>query len=286
MTGIGLAVLAWALFATHDAAIKYLVQGGTPPWQVLLVRSTCICAVAAAMGGPRMLRRAAQPRLWPMLILRGVIVLGAWLCFYTAAGKLPLAQLLTLYFAAPVLTTFLAVPLLGERITPGRGAALGLGFAGVVVACDPVGLSFSWPTGLALMAAGFWGYTVVLLRQTALAESTWLIMFFTNGVFWVATALAVAVLGWHPMSREQLMLLGWVGAVGTCAQLCMFEAMRRTAATVLATTEYTSLVWAFVLGFVVFGDVPAFATFAGAGLIVAAGAVLVTSEHRRRGRAA
>jgi drug/metabolite transporter (DMT)-like permease len=103
-------------------------------------------------------------------------------------------------------------------------------------------------------------------------------------VFVVATG-AMSLADWQPVHATQLWLLLAVGVLGGLGQFCLFEGARRAPATVMATVEYSGLLWAFVLGYAIFGDVPRPAVFAGAALIVCAGVLLIGTERRaaRRG---
>lgn len=279
VTGMMLGMLAYFLFALHDAIIKLLVGDGIPVWQVLAFRSAFIVTFCLAGGRRAVLERAVATPIKPVLLGRAVITLAAWLCYYSAARTLPLANLLTLYFAAPLITTLLAVPLLHERVPAARWVSVACGFAGVIVACDPGGVPLSRATALALTAATFWGYAVILMRQSALKESNLLLMLYTNGVFLVATLLACVTIGWRTPTPLQLGMLLAIGGIGSLAQLALFEGMRHAAASVMATVEYSALVWAFVLGFAIWGDIPRTAVFAGAALILAAGGLLVATER-------
>ena len=278
--GMALGGSAFLMFSLHDACIKWLVGHCTPVWQVLFVRSAVICVICLAVGRRHLLERAVATPIKRTLILRGIITLVAWLCYYSAARDLPLAQLLTLYFSAPIMTTLLAVRVLGERVTGVRWLSVGMGFAGVVVACDPGGVAFSGSTLLVLTAAAFWGYAMILMRQTAMRESNALLMLYTNGLFLLGMTAACATLGWQIPDGLGLLLLLGVGLLGAIGQFALFEGMRHAAASVIATVEYTALIWAFVLGYLIWGDIPSVAVFIGAGLILAAGVLLVASERR------
>jgi drug/metabolite transporter (DMT)-like permease len=283
MVGIGLGVLAYVFFSGHDATIKFLVES-LPVWQILFVRSAIITVMCLCIGRTPLVAQAARTKLKTPLLLRGLLTLVAWLCYYTAARSLPLAQLITLYFAAPLIVTVLAAPVLGEVVTRGRWIAVALGFAGVMVASDPLGVRLSWPTVLVLFAACLWGYGVLLMRQIARRESSLLQILASNLVFVIATG-AMSLADWQPVHAMQLWLLLAVGVLGGLGQFCLFEGARRAPATVMATVEYSGLLWAFVLGYAIFGDIPRPAVFAGAALIVCAGVLLIGTERRaaRRG---
>ncbi len=279
MLGIGLSVAAYALFSLHDASIKWLVAV-LPVWQVLLCRSAAIVAFCLAVGRGRLLARAIATPLKGALALRGAITLAAWLCYYTAARRTPLAQLVTLYFSAPILVTVMSAPLLGERVGRGRWIAVAVGFAGVLVAADPLGIRPSRDTLLVMVAAAFWAYAIILMRRIARRESSLLQMFYSNGFFLVATAIGCLTFGWHPPAPGQMALLAFVGVVGGAAQFLLFEGARHAPASLVATFEYSSLIWAFLLGFLIWGDIPRPAVFAGAALILGAGLLLVGAERR------
>jgi drug/metabolite transporter (DMT)-like permease len=283
MAGIGLGVMAYVFFAGHDATIKYLVQS-LPVWQILFVRSAIITVMCLCIGRTRLVAQAVRTKLKIPLFLRGVLTLVAWLCYYTAARSLPLAQLITLYFAAPLIVTVLAAPVLGEVVTRARWIAVALGFVGVMIASDPLGVRLSWPTALVLFAACLWGYGVLLMRQIARRESSLLQILASNSVFVVVTG-AMSLADWQPTHAAQLWLLLAVGVLGGLGQFCLFEGARRAPASVMATVEYSGLLWAFILGYAIFGDIPRPAVFAGAALIVCAGVLLIGTERKaaRRG---
>ena len=276
--GIALGVLAYALFGVHDAAIKWLVAS-VPVWEVVFVRSLAVFVACLALGRRALVEDALATPLKGPLLFRGLITLSAWICYFTAARALTLAQLLCLYFAAPLMVTILAAPLLGERVTRGRWAAVLVGFAGVLVATDPWGVPFSLPTALVLLAAALWGYGVILMRQIARRERSLLQITYLNAVFLVGSGLG-CLFDWRTPDAGQLVLLLGVALFGGLGQFSLFEAARRAPASVIATVEYSSLLWAFVLGYLIWGDIPGLSVCAGGALILGAGLLLVAVERR------
>ena len=279
LSGILLTIFSYFLFTLQDASVKWLVVA-LPVWQILFVRSVTIFALCVAVGrGPLLRRSLHSPVLRPM-ILRNLLLLAAWLCYYTAARDLGLAELTTLYYAAPILITILAGPILKEDVPPLRWIAVVVGFIGVLVATDPfgTGLKLSLPVWLALLAAMFWAFSTVLLRKTALEEVTLVQMTISSGFFILFTGLAVTVT-WVPPSLADVALMVATGLIAGIAQYALFEGMRRAPVSVLAPFEYSSLIWAFALGFLIWGDIPAFQVFIGAALIFSAGMIIIFGER-------
>jgi drug/metabolite transporter (DMT)-like permease len=231
------------------------------------------------MGGKDHLRETvASPVIKPLLI-RSFILLAAWLCYFNAAKFLPLADITTLYFAAPVVAILLSIPMLGEHVTLSRWLAVGIGFVGVVIATDPTGMTIEWPVYLALLAACLWAFGTVLLRRTAMGARTIVQMTVTNFFFLVLTA-PMAVSSWVSPDSSAAILLLSVGVMGGIGQLAFFEGMRRAPISVIAPIEYTALIWAFVLGYAIWGDIPGNNVIVGALLIASAGIIIIVGERR------
>ncbi len=282
LVGILLTTLSFFLFSLQDASVKWLVAT-LPVCQVLFIRSVTIVAICAAIGrGPALRRASGSPVLWPML-WRTLLLLAAWLSYYTAARDLGLAQLTTLYYAAPIVVTVLAMPVLGEAVPPSRWIAVLTGFVGVLVACDVFGqgLAVSWPVYLALQAAVFWGIATILLRKTALEEGTLVQMLISSALLMVFTGLALPFL-WQPMSLSELALIVGTGVLAGVGQYALFEGMRRAEVSLLAPFEYSSLIWGFLLGFLIWHEVPSANVFVGAGLIIGAGVLVIGAERSAR----
>lgn len=280
LVAIALSILAHFLFSLHDALIKLLVAD-TAVWQILAIRSAVILTACLVAGRRQIVVRSLGSPIKRWLLARGVVVLAAWFCFYTAARHLQLGELTTLYFAAPVIVTALAGPLLGERVTRWRWGAVLVGFAGVVAATDPVNLGISLPVALTLMAAFLWASAFILSRKISAHETTLVQMVFSNALLLLATSVGTAFV-WQPPDLLHLALNLGVGVCGGLAQFTLIEGIRRASVTVLAPYEYIALLWAFLLGYAIWGDVPRSEVVLGAGLIAAGGLLLIYGERRPR----
>jgi drug/metabolite transporter (DMT)-like permease len=278
MPGIGFIMLAWLLFALHDASIKLLVAN-LSAWHVLFVRSLIVLPACLILrrrsGDPAPVPQQARARL----LVNALVYALAWIAYYSAARELQLAELETVYYASPIIATGLAAILLHESVPLSRWSGLAIGFLGVVLACAPTGLTNPTAVGLALVGAVLWAYSVVLIRQLSASVPTVVQMLVNNSMF---LALCVITAPWWfqlPSARE-LLLMMFVGIAGLIAQYLLYEGLRCAPASVAAPLEYTGLLWAVALGFLIWNDVPSTMVLLGAALIVVSGVVLILGEWR------
>jgi drug/metabolite transporter (DMT)-like permease len=286
LRGIGFSVAGYFLFSLQDATIKWLAAGFTSP-QILFMRSVVVVPFCLALFGPGVVPRALVSPMRFRLLVRSVVIVIAWAFYYTAARYLQLAELVTIYFSSPLLVAVLAPIILKEHVTWSRWLSVGIGFAGVIVAVQPTHLNQPVPILLALAAAALWAYTSILIRQVVAAASTPVVMFVSNlTILGLCGALMPWL--WQAPTWPQLALMLLVGCFGMGGQFMSTEAIRLAPASVVAPISFSSLVWAFLLGLAIWGDVPDMAVFVGAGLILLSGAIVTGAEFwtlRRRRRA-
>jgi drug/metabolite transporter (DMT)-like permease len=276
MAAIALAVVGYFLFSVQDAAVKWLVADHTV-WEILLVRSLTITLLCLAIGRTALTRQVLLSTNKGPLLLRGAVILGAWLCYYRAARDLQLAELVTIYFAAPLMVTALSVLLLKEQVRWQRWAATGVGFAGVIVACQPGGDVTTAAVLLTLLAALLWAYSNILVRRISAFETTIMQMLFSNAAFVIACAVTLPWT-WTGPGAWDIALMVAIGIAGAAAQYILLESFRLAPASLIAPFEYTSLLAAFALSFLIWGDVPRAPVFLGAALIIASGALVIGTE--------
>ncbi|HKF73083.1 MAG TPA: DMT family transporter [Stellaceae bacterium] len=289
LRGIGFSVVGYFLFSLQDATIKWLASGFTSP-QILFMRSVVVVPCCLVLFGPGVAPRALVSPMRFRLLVRSVVIVIAWAFYYTAARYLQLAELVTIYFSSPLLVAALAPIILKEHVTWSRWLSVGIGFAGVIVAVQPTHLNQPVPILLALAASALWAYTSILIRQVVAAASTPVVMFVSNITILVLCGALMPWL-WQPPTWPQLALMLLVGCFGMGGQFMSTEAIRLAPASVVAPISFSSLVWAFLLGLAIWGDVPDIAVFGGAGLILASGAIVTGAEFwtlrgRRRALAA
>lgn len=279
MLGIGLALSANAVFSFQDAVVKWLVADYAV-LQILFIRSMAIALVALGFYRKKAVLGLIKSRHKPALMLRAAAMVIAWLCYYTAARSLVLADLVTLYYAAPLIITVMSIYILGEKVNGARWVALFVGLAGVIVAANPTGRPDLLPAGLVLIAACLWAWANILMRQISSSESTEVQMLFTGLAFCVACAPALPWIWVTPPPLTFASMAG-IGAFAAIGQYLMYESVRHAPASAVAPTSYTSLGWAFLWGWMIWADIPEPTVFAGAGLILLGSVIVVGSEWRR-----
>ena len=264
----------------HDTLVKGVIHD-LPVVQILFVRSVVITFICLAIGRRQLIAGLFASPNKSMLLLRAVLTLGAWCLYYPAGQQLQLAEMTTLYYVAPVLTTVLAVIFLKEQLTLARIGGASIGFFGIVVAANPSGFTIGWPVIMVLGAALFWAIAMILMRTISKSDRT-LVQVFAQNLIHVVIMGAFALPMWQGMDMREIALCVAAGLIGGLGQFTLVEAARAVPASVLGTVEYGALIWSFVFGYLFWGEMPATTVYVGAFLVVAAGLTLALSEHRNR----
>ncbi len=212
---------------------------------------------------------------------RVALGLGGLICGFWALTVMPLADVVSIAFSSPIFTMLFAVLFLGEFVGLRRSAAAAVGFLGVLVMVQPTSETFQVFALVALLGAVFTGGEVVMVRVLALREHPVTVLFINNAVGTIlAFAIAFPVLQWP--SVAQWPLLAGVGVTMVIGQLFFVRAMALGEANFLAPFYYSSIVYAAILGFVIFGETPGWHSYAGAALIVASGLYISLRGERKR----
>ena len=279
MTGAYLALGAFFCFSIQDASVKWLVAG-IAVVQVLFVRSAVITLFLTARYGPDLWGKLWASPYRLQLLLRGFLLLGAWVSYYTASRHLQLSEMTTIYYASPILVTFFAIIFLGEQVPKTRWVVAGAGFIGVIIACLPRDASQTAAIGLAFLAAILWSVSITLMRSMATKVPSYFQMLAQNFILLIACG-AMLPWSWAWVSWDKFLLMAGVGLFGGLGQYLMVEAAGRAPASVTATMEYSSLIWAFALGAIIWGDIPPHNVWLGGAIIVVSGLYLLFWERRR-----
>ena len=277
LPAIGLMLLAVLLFALMDAGLKLLAPH-YPPLQVATLRGLSSLPLVLVWvlwtARPSTLLRVH----WPLHLLRGVLGIGMMFGFVYGLRTMPLSTAYAITFVAPMLVTAMAGPLLGERVGPGRWAAIVVGLLGVLVILRPTGQGMATLGGLAiLLAAICYAASAITVRLLARRDSTqamvlWFIVLLSLG------AGVMAAPHWLPLRASDLWVIAGVGVSGSLAQVALTEAFRRGEASLIAPFEYSALVWGVCLDLALWHVLPDGVTSIGAGIIVVSGLYLLKRE--------
>lgn len=207
-------------------------------------------------------------------LLQFVSVLAA----FTALRHLPLTTVTAIMFVAPIFVAIAAVPILGERIQPRQIGAIALGFSGCLIILRPRGDGDLTFTLVALFSAATWAISIVILRLLTRTDGAATILAWGNGLLLVAAA-ALALFDWRPMDARLIWLLIGMAALQVVGQWFSMTALRIAPAGTVAPAQYTQILWATIIGVLIFSDWPQPTIWIGAALIIAGGFWLMRSER-------
>lgn len=274
---IGLMLLGMFMFALNDAMGKWLVATYTVG-QVLLIRSLFGLAFLAPFAGRAGFAAALRPDRPGLQALRVAFSSAEVFCFYWAVRSLPLADVMTVWLAAPIIVAALSPFLLGETVDLRRWIAIGVGFVGVVIALAPSGAVQFWPVVVAMAGTVCFAMMLVTGRSLRGTPDTTLVLWQLAGAGLVG--LVLAPVGWVRPTTADFLLLGLLGIVAMLAHLCVNRALKLADAAVVAPFQYTLLPYAAILGWIIFDDVPHPQTLIGAAIIMVSGLYLFFQTER------
>ena len=284
------------VFVTMQAIIK-ATSDHIPPGEAVFFRSAFACPVIVVWLAVRHDLttgfRTGNPvaHLW-----RGVVGVMSMGLGFAGLGLLPLFEVQAIGYAAPLLVVIFAAMFLGETVRAFRIGTVALGMAGVLVILAPRLTAFgdggldpreTLGAVVVLMSAICAALAQVFVRRLVQTETT------SSIVFWFSVTAAVLSLvtipfGWAMPTPAEAALLVTAGILGGIGQILLTEAYRHADASVVAPFDYSSILLALGIGFFLFGEVPTGQMLAGAGIVVAAGVIVIWRERRlglERGKA-
>lgn len=285
LRGILLFMLALMLFALLDATSKHLTATFAVPLLVW-ARYALHFVIMLVFVAPSMRLQLVRTDNLALQVVRALALVGTTGFAMMAFRSMPLAEATAVLFLSPLLVTLLAGPFLGERIGAGRWAAVVVGFAGVILIARPGGALTLAGVLWALAGAACYAAYQLLTRRLSHAEHPLTLLFYTA---LVGTAVMSLALPWFwfdftpsPLQWLQIASLGFYGGVG---HFILIRAFRLAPASTLTPFGYTQLIWAGLLGWLVFGHIPDALSAAGMVVIAASGLWLALGERNRPAQA-
>ncbi|HMB09711.1 DMT family transporter [Saliniramus sp.] len=281
--GIIAMLCASLFFITNDTVIK-LASDVFSTSQMMAVRgvfsTSFALIIVVALGQTRHLRKLASP----LVALRATLEATVAFLFITALALLPLANVTAILQSTPIIMTLMLVALGLERVGWRRWGAILVGFAGVLLIVQPSPEGFNISVLFALSAAVLVSIRDLVTRRIADDIPSPVIAASTT----MAVGLAGFVIGfvrgeeWAPFLVPEVTYLVVAAALVTMANLAIVMAFRNVEVSVVSPFRYAVVIFALIVGYLVFGDLPNFVAMAGMALVVGAGVYTIHREHVRR----
>jgi len=281
-----LRLITAALLAIMFALVKLASARGVNIVETLFYRQcgSALCAVGLVAAGPGF--RSLHSKRVGAHVGRMALGMIAMALNFLAMIMLPLAEATAIGFSVPIFSTVLAALVLSEPTGKWRWGAVGCGFLGVLIIVQPgTGEVPLLGASVALIAALLTASVTIVIRKLGATERA------STTVFWFAASslvpLAVMML-WFGQAHDRVtwMVLAGMALAGGLAQLTLTGSLRLAPVALVMPMDYTSLIWAVLLGAWIFAEMPTPWIWVGAPIIIVSGLVIVWREHRLARRAA
>jgi drug/metabolite transporter (DMT)-like permease len=280
LRGVLLVALATVLFVVMNSGVKFLShQLPTVEliWARTLVHLVFVTALFAPSHGGWRLLVTKRPALQ---IGRSLLLLASTSFFFTALGRVPLADATAVSFTSPFIVAALAGPLLGEHVRAAHWLSIAVGFLGALIVIRPTGEGAN-PWALLVLGSAFcYALYQILTRRVAGIDRPETSVTYSALVGTLVLSLVVPFFWRAPEGPWQWAVLLSLGLFGGLGHYCVARALLWAPASIVSPFHYVQLVWAAALGYLLFGDVPGVWTWLGAAIIVSSGLHVAWRETR------
>jgi drug/metabolite transporter (DMT)-like permease len=277
LRGIVLMLVSTVGFAAMHGAVRHL-STELHPFEIAFFRNIFGLLALA----PWFLRYGVTPlrtRRLPLHGLRAGLNIIAMLAFFYALSITSLARVTSLSFTAPLFATLLAMLVLGEVVRLRRWVAMLCGFVGTLVILRPGFTEIDQGSLLVLLSAAAWASALTVIKVLSRTDSSVTITCYMV-VLMAPISLVPALWVWQWPTGQQLLWLVAIGVVGTLGQLVMTQALKEAETSVVMPFDFFKMIWASLLGFIFFAEVPTLFTWIGAGIIFASTSYIAYREHK------
>jgi drug/metabolite transporter (DMT)-like permease len=288
--GILLKLVSAVLFAVMSALIRYL-GARYPIGEVVFYRSAFaivpVVLVYAWRGELAAVVRTERPLGQAG---RGALSIVGMFCNFGALARLPLIEANAISFTSPLISVALAALILKERVRIYRWSAVVIGFLGVLVVLAPhlsgdeLTIAMASATSVAGVIYALAGSvtnagTMIQTRHLTQSETTSSIVFYFS-LICALSGLVTLPFGWITPNGTEFIVLITIGFLGGMGHILLTESYRHASASIVAPFDYTSMIWALVLGYAMFGEKPTVMIVLGSAIIAAAGLFVIWREHQ------
>ena len=280
------------LFAMLSACVRFLGESGVPLGQVVFCRAFfALLPVLLMCAWRHELVNAVRTQRPLGHLTRGLISMVGMFLNFAALARLPLVDATAISFAAPLLTVALAWLILGETVRIYRWTAVTVGFVGIVVMLWPYLNLSQYATGGSATAAATVGAacgliaaltnagSVIQTRRLADTETTSSIVFYFS-MYCALAGLATLPFGWLWPTPVQLAVLIASGVIGGLAHIVLTSSYQYAPASLVAPIDYTMMIWAYVLGYFLFDELPTIYVYIGSAIVAGSGLFVIWRERQ------
>jgi drug/metabolite transporter (DMT)-like permease len=278
--GIGLLLIAVALFTIGEAIVKSLAHDYDITqivWARYIFHALVTYTVFSRVNVFR-LARTTRPRLH---IARSALMLAATTLFFTSLRYLALADAIAISFVGPLLVTALSIPILKEQVGIRRWMAILVGFGGVLFIIRPGVGVMHWAAVLPLCTAVCYAFYQILTRIASRSDDTQTSLFWMSAFGVVVSSVAVPFFWTMPGPIEWVMMAA-LGTVYGLGHYLLIRGLEIAPASKLSPFLYTQIIWATLLGLVVFDQFPDGPTLIGGAIVIGSGLYIWWRESVRR----
>ena len=270
-----LMLVASLLLASMHGAVRF-VSADLHPFEIAFFRNVFGFCVLV----PWLMRlgvAAFATRRFPLHVVRGFLNGGSMLMWFLGLSLIPLAEATALSLASPLFATAGAILFLGEPVRGHRWLGLGLGIAGMLVILRPGFEEIGLGAMVVMLSAVFVTASKLIAKTLTRTESPTTIVAWLTLLMIPVTAVPAAFV-WQTPTGVQLLMLAGIGALGSCGHLCLVHSYRLADVGLVEPLVFFRLVWAALLGFLIFAEIPDIWVWIGGLLIVAATTHLARRE--------
>jgi len=277
--GIAYMIGSTVMFAGGNAVVKWQLAT-YPLGEVAFGRTLFAFLTVAVIVLPRAGWGVLRTQRYREHLQRGLSQFGSMLCWFLAVSALSLGSATAIGFAAPLFTTLLSIVILKEQVGIHRWSALILGFFGVLIITDPGAGMLTYGALFALGNAVLISTVAVAIRRMSMTESTETLTLYQMSIMTLCTA-ALLMLGVRTPAWSDALMVAFAGIGNGIAQFWWTRSLSLAPPSAVVPFNYLSLVWASILGFAVWGDVPTPGLLLGSAIVVASGLYILWRETLR-----
>lgn len=277
--GVALMMVTTLVFTGMQVTVRHVAQD-LHPFEVAFLRNLFGLAVLT----PLFLRTGFSVLRTTKLKLhaaRSILQTGGMLFFFTALTLAPLSEVVALSFTSPLFATVLAILILREKAGVRRWAALLAGFAGALIILRPgIGVVGVGPL-FVVCSSLVWGGAMTFIKVLGRTDSSLTITAYM-GLFMVPLSFFPALFVWEWPTLDMLPFLVLIGALGAAGHLALAQAFKEADTTAVMPFDFMRLIWASLLGFIIFAEVPDIWTWLGGSVIFGSATYIAFREARKR----